>query len=339
MEKVELTVRDIQLIEYIGKYGVVDADSTGKHIYNDALSYYKKRLVVLNKSSYIKRCSGTLYLGSKGKKYLEERGKEIRVIPKTKRLKERCAAITKFMNQTSESWVFMPSWEVKKWTEENYEKRLDKGGRYYGIIKSWTRYVVYNIGDNPSERSVIGEESEYEKRRKHRPKNGELTCIAKEMHKLNEIINIDKAIVFVESKSAFNKYIKFIRKYNDGAVRLWLQEHLLLPYTDYYIGLLNNHGKHDLIKAAAEHIYGNIQAPLWTGADYTVENGKQLIVMLFNDLVKMQKLENELLIRSYGNRITMKFVILCLEQQKTLYTEIFPQCEIKTISQEEAYKL
>ena len=192
----------------------------------------------------------------------------------------------------------IPSWRYKGNTMG------DRTARFYGIItNSQKRYAVYNICKKPQEKSLIH--------------------LKNEMETLPMRFDITRAVIFAETASAMKAY---------GEESLGLMEQLLLPYNDRNLQLLKAAAKENLIKKAAQLTYTHGGPPEWRGADYTVDDGKQVAVLILHDIEKISRLNDYAELIQYRRlKKRNNIEILCLTEQEKYYKDKYPYFQIKTI--------
>ncbi|SHF87951.1 hypothetical protein SAMN02746089_02708 [Caldanaerobius fijiensis DSM 17918] len=253
--------------------------------------YHDTRLTELYRAGYVKRKYGIVYLGKKGKEVVGE-GKKL---PTDKMMKRRAIRISEMAAYFEGSaWTFVPSWEVKR-----REGEIDRGGRFLGLLEGRTEYMVYDVGEKPNEVTI--------KRMKD------------EMRKLYKV-GVYRAVVFYGSGEAREKY---------GTEGLGLTEQLALPYPEG-IELLRKHGERDIVKEAARKAFGEVREPEWSEADCTAE-GKQVVVLVLNDIEKRAKLKNYFELAKYRHTKVQEVIIVCLKEQEETFRKEYPMCEIRTV--------
>lgn len=134
--------------------------------------------------------------------------------------------------------------------------------------------------------------------------------------------DITRAVIFAETASAMKAY---------GEESLGLMEQLLLPYNDRSLQLLKAAAKENLIKKAAQMTYkhgGHRNG----GADYTVDDGKQVAVLILHDIEKISRLNDYAELIQYRRlKKRNNIEILCLTEQEKYYKDKYPYFQIKTI--------
>ncbi|ERM91461.1 hypothetical protein O163_10360 [Caldanaerobacter subterraneus subsp. yonseiensis KB-1] len=295
---VELTERDKKLLEMLAELSMIKAENLS-HIY-ETKAYYLKRIALLRKAHYVRRLKGYVMLGSKGIEYVKSIGLKRKGIPTAHGQKERVQKISDlYFNFLGTNWTFIDSRKLKEEKPSIYRSSL-----FLGLLTGRTEYAVYNIGKEPSKEKIDAVKSEQEK-----------------LHKLG----IYRSIVFYESPEARKRY---------SIEGLGLKEQLLLPYP-YGVELLKEYGKRDLIKEAAVKAYGSsLKEPNWKEADFNVGD-KEVVVLILNDIEKIAKIKNYLMLAQYRYTKATEVEILCLEEQEEMFREMFPECSIKTIKEEE----
>ncbi|KHO63198.1 hypothetical protein THYS13_13170 [Thermoanaerobacter sp. YS13] len=295
---VELTERDKKLLEMLAELSMIKVENLS-HIY-ETKAYYLKRIAQLKKAHYVRRLKGYVMLGSKGIEYVKSIGLKRKGIPTAHGQKERIQKISDlYFDFLETDWTFTDSRKLKGENPSAYRSSL-----FLGILTGRTDYAVYSIGKEPSKDKINNIKSEQEK-----------------LHKLG----IYRSIVFYESPEARKRY---------GIEGLGLKEQLLLPYP-HGIELLKEHGKRDLIKEAAVNVYGNnLKEPNWKEADFSTSD-KEVVVLILNDIEKIAKIRNYLILAQYRYTKTTEIEILCLEEQEEMFKEMFPECNIKTVNAED----
>jgi len=294
---IELTERDKKLLEMLAELSMIKVENLS-HIY-ETKAYYLKRIALLKKAHYVRRLKGYVMLGSKGVEYVKSIGLKRKGIPTAHGQKERVQRISDlYFDFLGTDWMFIDSRKIKEEKPSIYRSSL-----LLGLLTGRTEYAVYSIGKEPSKEKIDAVKSEQEK-----------------LHKLG----IYRSIVFYESPEARKRY---------GIEGLGLKEQLLLPYP-YGIELLKEHGRKDLIKEAAIKVYGdNLKEPGWKEADFSVDD-KEIVVLILNDIEKIAKIRNYLILAQYRYTKITEIEILCLEEQQEMFKEMFPECSIKTIKEE-----
>ncbi len=111
--KVRLSVKDIKLIYFLGRYKQIKAIDC-KKIYKSK-DYYLKRLKVLEKEKYIKREKRYIKTDIEGRKLLEQLGCQNYNLCRNKDYQERIKDIIKIATLAfNEDIEFIPSWELKE---------------------------------------------------------------------------------------------------------------------------------------------------------------------------------------------------------------------------------
>jgi hypothetical protein len=297
--KIRITERDFELLKLLGECCAATIDSVGK-LYGTR-SYHETRITALDREGYVRRKNNLVYLGEAGKRYLAERGIQYRSLPTSARVKERNPKIARVhLDFASSSWRFVSSWDVKGSVQAN------KADRLLGVLEGRSKYAVYDIGKRPQEKSLYN--------------------LKREMEKLPATYRVNRALIFYESDRAKEVY---------GEERLGLKEQLLLPYDETSIALMRAYGEEDLIKKAAQLTFEHGGPAKWSSADFTVDNGKQAIVLVLNDIEKKAKLRQYYEMTQYRLTDRQSIAIICLEGQEKEYAEQFPGCEIRTVKAEE----
>lgn len=306
---IQLQDRDIKLLHYLSKYGVLNKTIVDK-IYQTK-EYTRRRKKRLSDEGYIYKNNKIVYLGTKGRKYLKSVGiKETKQIPGEKYSKERMGKISEILIPLEKIYECYPSWKLK-------EGNNDKRKLYYGKIinrNNKNEYYVYNIGHiNKLNKTNINM-----KERQIQLTKNEITSFVQS--------NIyDRVIVLAEDGQTMNLYKKHMEL-------LGTKEQLLIPFNDGGIKILQAYGKEDVNSKAIKNIYGeDYSKPQWKFADYTVEGSKQVIVLINNDIEKIEKLKQSNVVNAYNYVSKTKYVIVCLEEQEETFKNEFPTMEIRTV--------
>lgn len=296
---IKITERDEELLKMLGRFCALTTTEAGR-IYNTK-KYHQSRITALSKKKFVRRGKNIIYLGEAGKRYLEKKGEVYRQVPSVKLAKERYTKIAAiYLDFAGSAWDFIPSWEFKQGTMSY------RGDRLYGVLEGRSRYAVYNIGERPRKESLY--------------------AIKREMEKLPIAYEISRVVIFYESEVAKEAYVDEI---------LGLDEQLLLPYNEAGIALMQAYGRENLIKKAAQLTFEHGGPPKWSSADFTVDNGKQAIVLVLNDVEKKAKIKQYYELTQYRLTDRRPIAIICLEEQAEEYAEQFPECEIRTVKVED----
>ncbi|WP_073346647.1 hypothetical protein [Caldanaerobius fijiensis] len=216
-------------------------------------------------------------------------------LPNDKAKRERMIRISEVAAYFEGSaWTFIPSFELKE-----REQRLERGGRFLRLLEERTEYMVYDIGEKPSEAKI--------------------KQIKDEMRKLYKV-GVYRAAVFYGSGEAREKY---------GMEGLGLTEQLVLPYPEG-IEILKRHGERDVVKEAARKAFEEVGEPEWSEADCTAE-GKQVVVLMLNDIEKRAKLKNYFELAKYRHTKIQEVIIVCLKEQEETFRKEYPMCEVRTV--------
>lgn len=302
MQKIKITDRDWELLKFLGEYRIVSVDTVGKLFKTE--KYHQDRLTALRKARLISRHKNLVSLAKRGRELLQERNLPCNPVGDSKAAENRYPRIADFALKIADSnWVFIPSWRYK---EERGKLSL-RGARLYGVISNKeVEYAVYNIGKEPRDKS--------------------LRNLKQEIMNLPVTLGLRRAVIFAESEKAMQDY---------GEEPMGLMEQWLLLYNDINLALLKRAASENLIKKAAQMLFEHGGPPEWKGADYTVDNGRQAVVLIFNDVEKIARLNEyaELLayrrIRSQGN-----VVIVCLKDREEYYRQKYPRFEVMAVDAE-----
>jgi len=301
-KKIRITSRDWELLKYLAEYAVVSVDTVGKIFGTE--KYHEDRITELKKAKLISRKKNLVYLTKAGRELLEQNNFPCRALPDSISRETRYPKVADFAVKISGSnWDFIPSWRYK---EERGGLSL-RGARLYGVISNKeVEYAVYNIGKEPRDKS--------------------LRNLKQEIMNLPVTLGLNRAVIFAESEEAMQDY---------GEEPMGLMEQWLLLYNDVNLALLKRAASENLIKKAAQMLFEHGGPPEWKGADYTVDNGRQAVVLIFNDVEKIARLNEyaELLayrrIRSQGN-----VVIVCLKDREEYYRQKYPRFEVMAVDAE-----
>lgn len=294
---ITITERDWKLIRFLGEYRVIAVDDVGK-IYGTE-RYHELRLTVLKKAKLINRKNSYVYLTQASRNLLKQQNLPCNELNSLKQSASRYPRIARLsLDMEGSEWDFIPSWRYKGNTMG------DRTARFYGIItNSQKTYAVYNIGKKPQEKSLMH--------------------LKNEMETLPMRFDITRAVIFAETASAMKAY---------GEESLGLMEQLLLPYNDRSLQLLKAAAKENLIKKAAQMTYKHGGPPEWRGADYTVDDGKQVAVLILHDIEKISRLNDYAELIQYRRlKKRNNIEILCLTEQEKYYKDKYPYFQIKTI--------
>lgn len=254
--KVRLSLRDIELICYLGRYKQIKSTEC-KKVYK-SVDYYRKRLKVLEKARYVKREKGYyIKIDIEGKRLLQDFGYENYSLCRNKDYKDRIKDIARIaMLGFEEGISFKPSWELK---ENNIYTNF--GRKYIGKLEILqNEYIVYYISN--------------------RNKPGYIKQIITDIDKLS---SNDKVIVFLEN---FDRITKRSKCFNmcDKSIQIInpTEENLEL------IKSIKNIGAYEIVK----EIYKGKEIVLsnWRKADYMTEDENYIVIMPFIDTMKIQKL-------------------------------------------------
>lgn len=299
---VELTERDVELLKMLAEHIAIRTDNVGRLYQTE--KYHTARLKKLKDAKYIKNNYGYVLLGIEGERYL----KSIGITPKSKppsksnyleRVKQRSDLYFDFLGSP---WRFIDGRELKK----QYGS-IDRSSMFIGLLSGWTEYMVYFLTKYYDKKQI--------ENMKHEISN---------LYKLG----IYRAVIFYRDRKERERY---------GSEALGIKEQLALPYPAG-VELLKKHGEKDIIRAAAEKVYGVLKEPAWKEADFEAE-GKQIMVLILNDIEKKAKIRNYLDLTAFRHTGRQKIEILCLEEQEEVFREEFPECSIRTISTEEVLRL
>ncbi|AKN32610.1 hypothetical protein Ccar_17855 [Clostridium carboxidivorans P7] len=120
---------------------------------------------------------------------------------------------------------------------------------------------------------------------------------------------------------------------------LGVGEQMVLPFTEQGIELLMELGNRNIKEEAIKYLYGNDYGKTdWKYADYTIENGKQAIVLINNDGEKIVKIRQDQQVNQYNYSRKSSIAIICLENQKRTFEKEFPEIEIAIIPDEFIWK-
>lgn len=300
---VELQERDIELLKMLAEYVAIRTDIVGR-LYQTK-QYHDLRLRHLSQTKYVKRSYGYVLLGIEGERYLKSIGITPKAKPPTRsnyleRIKRRNDLYFDFLDST---WKFIDGRELK-----NQIGSIDRSSMFLGMLSGWTEYMVYFLTKY------------YDKKQ-----------IENMKHEISNLyrMGIYRAVIFYRDA-------KERERYRDES--LGIKEQLLLPYSTG-VELLKKHGEKDVVRTAAEKVYGdNLREPSWKEADFEA-GGKQIMVLILNDIEKRIKIRNYLDLTAYRYTEKREIEILCLEEQEETFRGEFPECSIRTISMEEVIAL
>lgn len=277
--KIRLSLRDVELICFLGRYKQIKSVDC-KKVYKSK-DYYRKRLKVLEKEKYVKREKGNyIKLDIEGKRLLQDLGYENYNLCRNKEYKDRIKDIAKIAMLGFEDGInFTPSWELK---DNNVYTEF--GRKYIGKLEILqNKYWVYYISNrnNPM-------------------------YIRQILNDINKIVSNDNVIVFLENFNIIskrNKYFTII----DKSIQIIkpTEENLELIKT------IKDIGEYDIEK----EIYKGKEILLsnWTKADFMTEDEKYIIFMPFIDIQKIHILN----IAYNENKETNKQIdVLTLKENK-----------------------
>ncbi|MCD2345093.1 hypothetical protein [Clostridium guangxiense] len=317
-----LQERDIKYLKLLARFGVLNKETVNR-IYENHERYARYRRKDLADEGYILKNNSYSYLGSEGKKYINNIGIPVRNVNGSKETRNRIAKIGEIMLPLEKAYEIHPSWEIK--TNKAEMKAL-----YYGSITRKlqatetsegfsSEYYIYNIGKlkNPSKGKKLKQRLVYR--------------IREEIKQNVQNNKIDRVIIFAEDGNAMSVY-------KEQMEDLGVKEQLLLPLTDFGIELLILYGTKDVNRMAAELIYGknNIVKSELVFVDYKTNDGINIIVMINNDMEKVIKLRQYKDMYKYNTTFTRtKIELLCLENQKESLEREIPRIPIRTVKLED----
>ena len=126
-KKVCLRERDIELLRFIGEYGVISNENV-KLLYKSEY-YYKNRLASLANGEMIERHNGKVVLGRNGRAYLNKYDWGCRNINRADGYKKRLERVSNIACKIGHAgWYFEPSWQC------NTNKYTNTGNRFIGVM-------------------------------------------------------------------------------------------------------------------------------------------------------------------------------------------------------------
>lgn len=317
----KLMERDIKLMKTLGKYGVLNKKTEDKLFKTKNYisgRYTRRRLKKLRDNGYICKNNTITYLSARGKTYLESCGIEVKQIPGEKKSRYRLAKIAQVMIELESVYECIPSWKIK-------EAGADKGKLYYGKIINkidGSEYYIYNIGKLVSEKLS----AEKLKLRQVNSTQNEIVQFAR-----NGIIK--NVIILVENGDSMNLYKQSMKS-------LEVNGQLLIPFNDFGMEMLRVYGSENINEKIMRKLYGTeYKVADWKYADYSLENNKQVIILVNNDAEKILKVKQYIKINEYNLSRREPLLIICLDEQVESFKEEFrdglDNIEIITISWED----
>jgi len=296
-KNIKITDRDWELLKFLGEYRLITIAEVGKLFGTE--KYHQDRVTVLKKAGLVCRNKNSIYLSRAGRELLKQRGIPCYYVSEPKVMVSRYSRIANFVLDIAGSdWKFTPSWRYKE------DIRANRSARLYGVIENGSKtYAVYNIGKEPQKKSLYN--------------------LKRELEQLPAKYGITRAVIFAESDKAIEAY---------GEESLGLSEQLLLLYGDTNLALLRAAAKENLIKKAAQLLFEHGGPPEWKGADYTVDNDRQAVVLIFNDIEKIARLNEYAELLTYRRiRVQNNVVIVCLKDREEYYREKYPMFEVMAV--------
>lgn len=315
----EITERDEKLIRTLAEYVSIYTENA-KIIYGEYKDYPRKRIKKLINENYILRKNAMLYLGYKGREYLEEYGIEARKLPGEKEYRKRYAEIYKLFTRLNK-FTLVPSWRMERRTKTFAYK-------YYGQIYNSNSkpYLVYRLSKLVSKEN----DEKFNKEQKH-SKELEILKIKNELLEIverNELLGIRgdlNIIVFIEDKDTTALYKKNAR------INI-VKEQIIIPYTDSGLALINKtigdgEGENErVIQELTEKKFNVRRKDAASTIDFYVDN-----VAAFN--LCTSDYNKELRLKNYIETLRRQdsAVIVCHKIQERKYATEYPNCRIISI--------
>lgn len=315
---VEITERDRLAISIIGEFGAVYVKDI-IDIYDNSKQYYVRRLKKLIDENYLIRNNKILYLGKTGKDYLDSVGVKYRNINTELTNRKRAAEIYKLKYNLSDFEV-IPSMRLDRITKNFAYKYMGKA-----ISADNNEYWLYKIG-NVTLKGVPEKDKKI-----IRGKELDVSRIKSEIEEINTYNRETgngriRVMIFVEDKAGMDIY-------KNIADNLDIEEHIVIPYTESGIALVNKYigkgqGKNEKIlsKIQERGINVKLKHSLWAAADFDIDSrlGINFTTSDFN---------KEIIVNNYLSlsRRADSLVIVCSETQKKKYMSEYPQCKILSI--------
>ncbi|MBL4937716.1 hypothetical protein JK636_18580 [Clostridium sp. YIM B02515] len=318
---VELTERDIKILDLISEYGGIYVEDVKEKIYGSE-QYYRRRIKKLIEENYLLRNNRILYLGFRGKKYLEENNKSFRNIGTDKDLRKRAAEIYRLFSSL-ESFTTIPSFKMERITK-NYAYK------YYGkaINKYGKEYWIYRIG-----KVTLKEDDEEGNARKLRGKELDIQRLKKELKEIKDYCesnNVSQGVsvmVFIEDKHGMEIYKSVF-------TAAPVTEELLIPYTksglalaNKYIGLGEGENNIVLQKLTENGVNVKLGHSEWTVANFDID-GNYGVNLTTSDYKRELSVKSYLSLKGYPDKLT----IVCAEAQKKKYESEFKGCNMLVLS-------
>lgn len=283
--KIRLSLRDIELICFLGRYKQIEAVDC-KKVYKSK-DYYRKRLKVLEKERYIKRENRYyIKIDIEGRKLLNDFGYDNYNLCRNKNYQDRIKDIAKIAMLSFEYDIkFTPSWELKE-----SKVYTNFGRKYIGELETErNKYIVYYIAN----------------------RNNPL-YVKQTLTDIDKMLFNDKVIVFLEDFNRINKKNKYFMISNKSIQIINpTEENLEL------IQILKDIDIYDIVK----EIYKGKEILLsnWNKADYMIEDEKYIVSMPFIDTEKLYRLK---IFFNSNERKDRKVDIITLKENKEKINEI-----------------
>lgn len=299
-KKIFLRERDLELLLFLAENGVVLKEKVYSTYGNER--YSRRRVRLLIEAGILARKNRLYFLGPEGKRVLRSQGITIRNLPTTVELRKRMAEINQFaMDMQDSKWKFLPAFEAKAMYG------MDRGSRLYGVLtREEEKYAIYKV-----------------------PKRADKRLINRYIAEIGRLItaDIERAVIFVESPAAAEIF-------DINAHLLRLREAVLLEYTPWNLDLLKKYGEPDFFDRVVKSLFTNVRGPKWMGADYTVEDDVQLVVLVVNDLARMRRVKLELDANEVRGLKPFEIGILCLREKEGQFRQRFSECRIYPVDLE-----
>jgi DNA-binding Lrp family transcriptional regulator len=288
---IELPARDMKVLQLLCRNGIMTNEQV-KQIYGNTSRYYLKRLEKMSRQGYIVRRAGYVSITQKGVQLLGEGNKAVRV---------------KKWNRTQRADLIdimfeLTDWEVKFTTEIKRERGLNRGAIIDGLIKKGeTEYAIY----------ILSAES---------PRPVSIGKLWREINELPAKSYIHRAIVFCPSPKSMGLILAKVKN-------PLIKKLLLLPQVN---GL-------ELFKKYQSNDFDNIVKQRFPEATPAGRNyadymwqGKYVTILVCNDAIKRYYLKEYY--EGLGERLEGKEVIIvCLQGQYGLFSEIYPRAKFAVI--------
>lgn len=283
--RIRLSLRDIELMCFLGRYKQIEAVDC-KKVYKSK-DYYRKRLKVLEKAKYIKREKRYyIKLDIEGRKLLNDFGYDNYNLCRNKDYQDRIKDIAKIAMLSFEYDIkFTPSWELKE-----SKVYTNFGRKYIGELEiERNKYIVYYIAN----------------------RNNSL-YVKQTLTDINKMIYYDKVIVFLEDFNKINKKNKYFM-ISDKSIQI-------INPTEENLELIKLFKDVDIYEIVRDIYKGKeILLSNSNNADYMIENERYILSMPFIDTEKLYRLK---IFFNSNEKRDRKIDIITLKENKEKINEV-----------------